>query len=269
MSTKLYFKITNESECHNGFKYVNGLNILREEFNNDPKASCVGGRLYFTKPKHICKYLDYGVYLREIYLPTDNPDFKIVKDPSGDKYGANMIILGERRDLKDIKTWKHMISIGIDIHADDDYALIKVSEYGYLEVVKYLVEHGANIHAKDDGALRKASSNGHLEVVKYLVKNGADIHADDNDALGWASQNGHIQVVKYLIESGADIHADDDLALREASENGHLEVVKYLVKNGANIHAYNDYALIWSSENEHLEVVKYLVEQAKKSAEYY
>ncbi|AGF85729.1 repeat protein [Moumouvirus goulette] len=258
MSSKLYFKITNKTECHHGFQYKDGLNILQEEFNNNPEASCVPGRLYFSKPKYICKYLDFGIFLREIYLPIDNPDFKMIKDPKGDKYGANMIIFGERRDLRDVETWKYMISVGVDIYADD-YAFRWASKKGYLEVVQYLVECGANIHALDDLALREASENGHLKVVKYLVKRGVNIHADNDNALRQACEVGHLKIVKYLVESGANIHALDDLALREASENGHLKVVKYLVERGANIHAADDYALRWASKEGHLEVVKYLV----------
>ncbi|AGF84903.1 repeat protein [Moumouvirus goulette] len=147
MSSKLYFKITNEEECHHGFQYVNGLNILKGEFNNDPEDLCVSGRLYFTKPKYICKYLDFGIYLREVFLPTDNQDFKMIKDPEGDKYGANMIIFGERRDLRDVETWKYMVSMGVDIRAYNDFALKWACNNVYFEIVKYLMENGANIHA--------------------------------------------------------------------------------------------------------------------------
>jgi hypothetical protein len=37
-----------------------------------------------------------------------------------------------------------------------------------LEVVKYLVSVGADIHADDDAAVRLTSENGHLEVVEYI-----------------------------------------------------------------------------------------------------
>ncbi|AGF85745.1 repeat protein [Moumouvirus goulette] len=257
MSSKLYFKIINEIECHHGFQYVDGLNILQEKFNNNPKDSCVPGRLYFSKPKYMCKYLDFGVYLREIYLPTDNPKFKMIKDPSGDKYGANMIILGKRRDLKDIETWKYMISVGVDIYINDNYALKWASTIGYLEIVKYLVESGADIHVDDDYALKWASNNGHLEVVKYLVENGAK----DNYgyALVWASEGGHLEIVKCLIENGANIHALDDKAFRLASKNGHFEIVKYLLEHGADIKSGNDYALRWAFKKRHTQIIFYLL----------
>jgi len=65
-SNKLYFKITNSIENHHGFQYYDGLNILKEKFNDDPTASCVPGGLYFTDAEHILEFLDYGIYLRAV-----------------------------------------------------------------------------------------------------------------------------------------------------------------------------------------------------------
>ncbi|AAV50298.1 putative ankyrin repeat protein [Acanthamoeba castellanii mimivirus] len=261
MSQKIYFKITNDKECHNGFQYKDGLNILQEKFNDNLEDSCVPGRLYFTKPKHILKYLDYGIYLREIYLPTDNPDFKMIRDPTGDKYGANMIILGERRDLRNPDTWKYMVSKGVDIRAEDDYAVKWASKNGHLKVVEYLVSLGADIKSDGDYAVRWASENGHIDVVKYLVSQNADIRADNDYAVKWASSNGHLEVVKYLVSQGANIREQNDYAIRLASQYGHLEVVKYLISLGADIRADNDCAVRLASENGHIEIVNYLISQ--------
>src|SRR5438874_310821 len=87
--SNMYYKITNEKENHNGFQYVNGLNILKDKFNANPNESCCAGGLYFTDAANIPKFLKYGNYLREVELPTTNPDFCMVKDPDGDKWRAN------------------------------------------------------------------------------------------------------------------------------------------------------------------------------------
>ncbi|AZL89666.1 ankyrin repeat protein [Megavirus baoshan] len=231
MPSKLFLKITNEEECHNGYQYKNGLNELEGKFNDNPEDSCVPGRLYFSKPNNICNYLNYGIYLREVYLPIDNPDFKMIEDPEGNKYGANMIILGKRRDLRNPKTWKYMISVGVDIHAYNDEAF----KWAYLtrnvEVMEFLIENGANIHAEEDYALRWAAGEGYLEVVKCLIENGANIHAQNDYALRWASNQGHLKIVKYLIKNGANIYAQNNYALKWATEQGHLEIINYLMEN--------------------------------------
>lgn len=100
-----YVKITNKNETHNGFVYRDGLNKLLEPFDDDPFQSCVPGGLYFTNIQNIHKYHKYGIYIRKISLPKNDPDFKIIADLSGDKFRANKIILGERYSLCDPKTY--------------------------------------------------------------------------------------------------------------------------------------------------------------------
>ena len=197
--TGLYLKITNSTENHNGFQYSDGLNVLKEKFNDDPYKSCCPGGLYFTNVENIFKFLGYGVYLREIILPTDNRDFHMIKDPKGDKWRANMIILGARYNLDNIDTFKLLMENGADIHIQDDHALKWSAERGYSNIVKILIENGANIHAQDDYALRWSARKGQLDVVKFLIENGANIHADYDYALRWSKKN-HLDVYNLLIE---------------------------------------------------------------------
>ena len=254
----MYFKITNKKENHHGFQYVDGLNVLEEEFNNDPDRSCCAGGLYFTNAANIFKFLEYGVYLREVTLPTDTTDFLMIKDKDGSKWRANMIILGKRYELYTVDTFKYLIECGAYIHADNDLALIRCAKKGYLDVVKYLVDNGANIHAGRDHAIQLSAKKGHLSVVKYLVESGADVWTDNNLAIRFSADAGHLSVVEYLVKQGSDIHACDNAALRYSANNGHLPVVKYLVELGANIHADDDFALRCSAANGHTDVHEFL-----------
>ena len=232
LSQKKFFKITNERENHHGFQYVDGLNILKEPFAET--GSCVPGGLYFTDANNILEFLTFGVHLREITLPLDDPDFKIVKD-SNNKWRANKIIFEKRYNLWKKEAFEYLVSVGVDIHFADDYMLLWASKNGYLEVVKYLVSIGANIHANKDQAVRMASKKGKLQVVKYLVSVAANIHADNDGALRWASKKGCLEVVKYLVSVDADIHALDNGAIKGALRNGNSDVVKYLVSVGAKL----------------------------------
>ena len=135
---EIYYKITNKEECHNGYQYVDGLNILDKMF--EPNGSCVVGGLYFTTIEHIFKFLDYGCYLREITLPKD---CQWVQDPAGDKFRADKIILGKKYDLADPSTFQFLIEKGADIYAENNRALSYASWFGHSEVVKYLINAGA------------------------------------------------------------------------------------------------------------------------------
>ena len=163
-------------------------------------------------------------------------------------------------DEGDIVTLRRLIENGVDIHANDAYALRWAAQNGHFDVVKLLLDNGADIHAFCDYALGRAAENGHFDVMKLLLDNDADIHAGDNLALRSAAQNGHFDVVKLLLDNGADIHADYDYALSRAAENGHFDVVKLLLDNDADIHALHDFALGRAAQNGHFDVVKLLLD---------
>ena len=231
--TGLYFKITNSAENHHNFQYVNGLNVLKDKFNDDPSESCCPGGLYFTNAENIFKFLDYGIYLREITLPTENPDFRLVADD--DKWRANMIILGERRDLSNIDTFKYLITQGANIHTSDNYALAWSARKGYLDIVRLLVNSKVDINAGEDLALVLAAQSGHLDVVQFLVEHGANIHSRNNGALRWSVVRGHLNILQYLIKKGVNVGYDNNCVLLWAAQEGHADIAQYCIENGADI----------------------------------
>ncbi len=261
MSLKLYFKITNELECHRGFQYKDGLNILNGEFNGDPKDFCVPGRLYFCEPKNIHHYLHFGIHLREVYLPIDNPDFKMVINRLK-IYGANMIILGKKYYLKDLDTWKYMIECGLDIHLNENEPLKCAISNGYLEIVGKLLGYNDNFEAYQKicgNSVVYAIDGGYLDVVKHLIDK-SNTQNDLHHALKHASLKKNLEIIQYLIEKGANIHMNNDIILRNAAFSGNLEIVKYLVSIGANIHTADNYAIRWAAREGYLEIVEYLLD---------
>lgn len=148
---------------------------------------------------------------------------------------------------------------GVDVTANNNYAIQWASKTGHLPVVELLVAHGADVTANDNFAIRYASREGHLPVVEFLVAHGADVTAHNNHALLLASAKGHLPVVEFLVAHGADVTADNNLAIHKSSENGHLPVVEFLVAHGADVTSYNNLARRMASHNGHLHVVEFLV----------
>ena len=190
-----FYKITNEQELHNGLQYKTGLNIDPIPFN--PNGSCLKGGIYYTTAEHILEFLDYGPWIREVTIPVDAQTYK---DPKGDKWKSDKVILGDRRKWCTVAVMKELIKEGADIGAEDQYSIVFSSSSGNLEVVKYLVENGANIHVSNDMSFRSAARNGHLSVVKYLVENGANVHSFNKEYIKHAIECEHIDIdiVKYL-----------------------------------------------------------------------
>ena len=134
------------------------------------------------------------------------------------------------------------------IHSNDDEALRRAAERGYLDPGGVLVETirkdegvaGAErmIHSNNDEALRSAASDGYLDVVEFLVQNGANIHADDDDAVRYAAFKDRLPVVEFLVEDvlrmeGIEgvikmIHAINDPTLKPAIEYDYPNVEDYL-----------------------------------------
>jgi len=91
--SKTYYKVTNERENHHGFQYEDGLNVLKQKFNSNPKSSCVRGGFYFADENNIIHFLGYGCWVREVSIPTDA---QVVLDPEGNKWRTDKIILEKK-----------------------------------------------------------------------------------------------------------------------------------------------------------------------------
>ncbi|AVL95253.1 ankyrin repeat protein [Moumouvirus australiensis] len=227
---KCYFKITNEHEIHHNHKYETGLNILDGEFNEI--GSCVSGRLYFCKPKHILKYIEHGIYLREVFIDpthlknTNNLELKCIKDD--DKFGANMIYLGQRYNLSDPKTFQFLESLGVNISQNTSRILYWASEKGFIDIIEYLINSGIDHKVDNEYSLRLACKHGHFNLVKYLIECGSNFRIFNDCALRWSAEYGHYEIFKYLIQLGCDLNSESDYALKYASKNNHKEIIEYI-----------------------------------------
>ena len=97
-SHKKFFKLTTESECHNGFQFKNGLNIDTVKFN--PTGRCQAGGLYFTDYENISKWISYRNYImywiREVVI-LDNSQIYI----EDSKFKADFFYLENRKKIWD------------------------------------------------------------------------------------------------------------------------------------------------------------------------
>ncbi len=141
-----------------------------------------------------------------------------------------------------------------------EHALSLASQYDHVDILLYLLSMGIDVHINNEELLHGAIKYHNLELVKTLISLGADMHADDcecQNALDVAAEYGRLCILQYFVSIGADIHVKDDCALRWAAGRNHLDVVQYLVSLGADIHADNDEAIIWAFENGHKKIVDY------------
>lgn len=268
----MFYKITNWYENHNGFQYQDGLNVLTEPFNDNPNDSCCKGGLYFTDIYNILDFVRYGCYIREVFLPYGDPDFKMVKDPdpSNDKWRANKIILGKKYDLWEIDSLELLKNEGVNIYAKKYEQLLNsiYDECDYV-VIKFLIDNDVR-RVTYKNFLYRACVENDYEIVKYFIEKNINIkkYKDDKNPLYNAVIYNHYKIVKLLVENNAEINIYNEInPLYNAAKYGHYKILKLLVKKGANINPYkaninphklNINPLYNAMIYGHYEIVKYL-----------
>lgn len=131
--------------------------------------------------------------------------------------------------IGNIAVMKIALDHGVDIHFQDDRALLLAAEEASVEAVLLLLEHGANIHAYDDAALRFSAAANRLEVVRLLLSRGALVNVRNSEPLCAAAEEGFHEMVKLLLSHGADPFAANGAPLLRASKRGHVAVMRALL----------------------------------------
>ena len=205
-------KVLNPTNKHHGYQYKIGLNVLDTKFNDNPKESCAPGGFYFTTQKHIPDYYSFGTKVHQIFLPFNDPDFRMVKDGNDEKFRANKIILGEKEySLFESLTyelfgWNMQKNIFLF-----DFA----SEYGMTDELEKLKNHClamgwyqklANGKIKvgltySDLTMDVASAKGYIHVLNWWKESGLELQYSYH-SMNWASEHGHINVLQWWRNSG-------------------------------------------------------------------
>ena len=184
-------------------------------------------------------------------------------------YIIDELILAKTYKLFDIDTFKYLINNGANIH---NKKIIKIAcDKGNLPIVELLINHGANITVDNNYCLMTVVHFGYVEIFKLLINFGADIAAQNNRCIRIAIDNGYYEMVKVLIDLGADIHATNSNnvdSIQLACCNNNLSVIKLLINNGANILANNNncirlactYTYTYTCAYDNIELVKLLID---------
>ena len=170
--------------------------ILSEQFTSKDTTNLI---IYFLNIKSIWILATVSKDLNQIVKNHPIYDALIKFSKSGDK------------NISDWACVNNYIKI---LHWWNDYrtiekftinGIILAATFGHLNIVKFLISVGENIHTNDDYPLRYSANNGYLDVVKYLISVGVNIHADDDCALQWSAENGPRDAEARLGASGEDL----------------------------------------------------------------
>ena len=197
------------------------------------KVLVFSGRLYFTKPKYIFEFASYGIYLRDVYLPVDEDGFQLVKDPGGDKYGANMIILGEKRNLFDVETIKYAISKGADLTRYCRNLYGEAMIHGAWELIKFLINEKLidklNMIRMYKNIYKNISFESFIDMLKYYKVQPNDLKKIINELFLNSCKGKSIDIVKYLVENGANIYYHNKESFFLTCNKNNIDTLKYLI----------------------------------------
>lgn len=98
-----------------------------------------------------------------------------------------------------------------------------------IEVVKTLIMNGVDIHANDEYALRIACEKGYYEIVKILIEAGANIHVYEDTPFVYAVCGRHFKLIDLLIQSGANINTRDNFVFKKSYKECNMKMYNYLL----------------------------------------
>ena len=144
-------------------------------------------------------------------------------------------LISNNNDDCNYKIIKDLINKGIDIHYDNDYALVESTYHYNPKTVKLLLDSGCNIHAYDDRAFISSVTNNHYEVAKLLLENGAYVDANDYEAIKFCSIVNNIKMIKLLLDYGANYL----IILKYYISKCNFELINILCEAGIDFNKYN------------------------------
>lgn len=224
-----YYKITNQKEIHHGFQYKEGLNVLKDEFVTDDKVSCGKGGLYFTDAKNLHVFVDYGIHIRTITLPMEDPSLKVVRVEGNDngkkytKWRANKIILGKRYYLLDpdvVKQFKLPVT---------EYYMDTLSDIGDTETLdKWL--NSSKVHKYSVKCVDNALKNENFKILNWWKNSGLPLKLS-SEGVQYCTAHNQIGMLKWLSTNNIKITFKKSQIRSHLRLFGTKETIAWWLKN--------------------------------------
>lgn len=174
-----------------------------------------------------------------------------------------------------IEVLKICLESGIDINRKKSHVLMSAIAYDNLRIINFLIENGIDIRADNDFALfwvyeqiiksrnTKGSIARTLDIMELLLSLGVDPNARNNKLIiiMCNSKTIHIDIIKLLVKYGMDAFAHSNKLFEKACKDKNLESVKYLISIGADCTGLNNMAISYAfDKNENYELKKILLD---------
>lgn len=284
-----YYKIMTKDQCHRGFQFKDGLNILPDNEVFAEKGDCVPGGFYFTNTQNIWQYIEIGPYVREVMLPHYNPNFKMRSLRGINvhalplKYRANMIYLSKMWTIADpsilelpVGKYLTIMDCFLSALAHEDTAnmrkiipslMVTLHQPPTYRIEERLWEYhkkGWNMESCIRSSIRLAIREKDMILLRMMIQNYDPIpHFPYIQALYAAMNANDLDLVKVFFERNL-VKAEHigQTAMEYICLQGHERILRYLVEEqGLNIAENHHQAIVCAAKNGHWTLVRYLIEE--------
>jgi len=125
-----------------------------------------------------------------------NKSVKLIFEMGVKPYGK--LLVGAVEQSRNYQMVSTLLNNGVDVHFDDDHALLKSCWNGQHDYMELLLMHGANPNARDGEILLRAVRMGDEEAVNILLVYGADPNIRDGYALHVSKLLGYKKIEEML-----------------------------------------------------------------------
>ena len=165
------WKFMTIDEKHNGYQYVDGLNIADTTGVGD-NMIFAGGNFIFNN------FNETHVFIRNIEIPVGAQISQSTKYDHA--YESDKLILDKRLDLRNSDTWEILWDNFVDIMSFKEKILYVISKNGWISPLIWLINKIRTVHSEDphmiaETVLRGAISSNNVDIIEYIVKEYPEI----------------------------------------------------------------------------------------------
>jgi hypothetical protein len=208
------YKFTNLEENHNGYQYIDGLNIDPNEFDTS-QGECSKGGLYFTSVEYAAEWILDNEYVRNVTIP-DDARICIYKT----KFKADKIIVGLRTRICDsgilaseevqrLAVQRAGSSIKHIKDPSEEIQMLAVKKYDcYIEYISKPTEEVQKLAVQQNGHAIRFIKDPSEEVQKLAVQQKGDaiqyiVEPSEEVQRLAVQQNGN--AIQYIVEPSEEV----------------------------------------------------------------
>lgn len=129
---------------------------------------------------------------------------------------------------------EYLYSRGVDINAEDGFAIIRACEKNQTPVVKFLIENGIDIEKCKYQVIENICHYGTLETLDIILKKNINFDLTDN-IMVCSILNKQTHILEYLLDCGKDIHSSKDYLLQTADRDKRFELIDIALNRGMTV----------------------------------